>query len=100
MWINFTNLNGGSVDDFLKGNEPRETCSILCEVNAIMLRVTEFGKQKGQLLIAVSAAGADPKFHFTDEEKAKECYAYLAALIPGKPDDFVVEVDALAQGAL
>jgi hypothetical protein len=100
MWINFLNLNGGNIDDFLKGDEPRESCHILCEPESLMLRVTEFRNIQCWIVSVVTAAGPDPKLHFTDEAKARECYAYLASLIPGKDANFYIEVDALAQGGL
>ncbi len=100
MWINFINLNGGDVEEQLKGEEERESCSMLVRPVHVFLRKTLFGKVPGWLVQVIANDGPDPKVHFTDEAKAIAMYDQLCSYIPRASDDAVFHVNALEYGAI
>ena len=100
MWINFINLNGGDIEEQLKGEEERESCSMLVQPVHVLLRKTLFGKVPGWVVHITTQHGPDPKIHFTDQAKAIAKYEQLCGYITGASDDAVFYVNALEYGAI
>lgn len=100
MWINFINLNGGDIEDYLNEKEERESCSMLIQPQNVFLRMAAFGKHSGWVVQCSALYGPDPKIHFTDEAKARLMYEQLTQYISGASHGDCFHVNALEYGAI
>lgn len=97
MLINFKNLLGIDLSDFLKGKESRESLHILCKVKAVSLIQSEVNDTAFWMVRLDSEVGMDPKIHFLDNEKANKFYDVMCELLTSGAS--YAAVDILEHGA-
>lgn len=99
MWMNFLNLAHNDMDDFLAGDEPRASVSVMViSPNSVSMSEVKINKTKVWMVDAHTHSCIDPKAHFDNYDKALKFYMHLCNVV-ANPCDYI-EIDVLEHGAL
>lgn len=98
MFINFVNLNGGRSEQELYDKENRVSISIACEVKQVRLYPILNDTVKTWEVFIETGCSANPIMHFTDHEKALNCYNSILYFVNSGVSG--IRVDAIEYGAI